>query len=156
MPRVEREIVINRPLEEVFDFVADGRTEPQYNAHMVRAEQTPDGPVTRGTRYRTEMRTMGRSMEMAYEVTDHERPRRRGTRLTRPLPVMDLEATEAYDPVPGGTRVRWSWEVRPRGVFRLVPALLTRTLGRDLDAVFGNLKRVLEARAAPLPSASAE
>ena len=40
MPRVEREMVINRPVEEVFDFMADGRNEPHYNPHMLRAEQT--------------------------------------------------------------------------------------------------------------------
>ena len=49
MPRVEREMVINRPVEEVFDFMADGRNEPHYNPHMLRAEQTSAGPIGRGS-----------------------------------------------------------------------------------------------------------
>lgn len=32
MAHVEGEIIINRPVEEVFDFVADERNEPHYNA----------------------------------------------------------------------------------------------------------------------------
>ena len=31
MVRIEGEIVIKRPVEEVFDFVADERNEPRYN-----------------------------------------------------------------------------------------------------------------------------
>src|SRR5205823_13108437 len=59
---IEREIVINRPVEEVFDFLADGRNEPQYNPHMLRAEQTSTGPVGPGTLFRTEV-TTGRTIK---------------------------------------------------------------------------------------------
>ena len=39
MFQVEGEIIIKRPPEEVFDFVADERNEPRYNPHMRRAER---------------------------------------------------------------------------------------------------------------------
>ena len=39
MVLIEGEIVITRPVEEVFDFVADERNEPRYNPHMRRAVQ---------------------------------------------------------------------------------------------------------------------
>jgi hypothetical protein len=42
---IEGEIVIKRPVEEVFDFAADERNEPHYNTHMRRAEQITDGPI---------------------------------------------------------------------------------------------------------------
>lgn len=34
MVRIEGEIVINRPVEEVFDLVADETNEPRYNPRM--------------------------------------------------------------------------------------------------------------------------
>jgi len=43
MAKIEGEIVIGRPVEEVFDFVADQSNEPQYNPQMVRAERSPRG-----------------------------------------------------------------------------------------------------------------
>lgn len=58
MPRIECEIVINRPVDEVFDFVADGHNEPQYNPHILRVEQTSAGPIGRGTRFRGEGKMM--------------------------------------------------------------------------------------------------
>src|SRR5919197_2232197 len=146
MLRIEREIVINRPVEEVFDFMADGRNEARYNPHMRHAERASAGPIGRGTRFRTEVATRGRPMEMAYEITAYERPKRLASRLSKPLPVMDVQSTETFEPAPGGTRMRWVWEVEPRGAFRLMPALLARMLGGRLDTVLANLKHLLDAQ----------
>ena len=49
MARIEGEIVIDRPVEVVFDYVADQSNEPQYNPRMVRAEKITPGPVGKGT-----------------------------------------------------------------------------------------------------------
>jgi len=70
MVRIEGEIVIKRPLEEVFDFVADERNEPRYNPRMRRAEQISDGPIGVGTRFRAEIASMGRLVEMVIEFTE--------------------------------------------------------------------------------------
>jgi uncharacterized protein YndB with AHSA1/START domain len=76
MVRIEGEIVINRPVEDVFDFVADERNEPRYNPQMRRAEQISDGPIGIGTRFRAELVNMGRTVEMVIEFTGFDRPRR--------------------------------------------------------------------------------
>ena len=47
MAHVEGEIIINRPVEEVFDFVADERNEPLYNPEMVRSEKSTGRPFCR-------------------------------------------------------------------------------------------------------------
>lgn len=44
MARVQGEIVIERPVEVVFDCVADQRNEPTYNPRMLRSEKLTDGP----------------------------------------------------------------------------------------------------------------
>jgi hypothetical protein len=43
MVHIEGEIVIDRPVEEVFDFVADERNELRFNPQMRRAEKISDG-----------------------------------------------------------------------------------------------------------------
>jgi hypothetical protein len=47
MARIEGEILIDRPVDVVFDYVADQSNEPQYNPQMVRAEKITAGPVGR-------------------------------------------------------------------------------------------------------------
>lgn len=84
MVRIEGQIVIDRPVEEVFDFVADERNEPRYNPRMRRAEQISTGAIGVGTHFRAETASMGRTVEMVIEVTGYERPRQLASRRTCP------------------------------------------------------------------------
>lgn len=48
MARIEGEIVIGRPVGEVFDFVADSRNEPSFNPAMTSVELLTPLPIGRG------------------------------------------------------------------------------------------------------------
>jgi uncharacterized protein YndB with AHSA1/START domain len=146
MAHIDGEIVINRPVEEVFDFVADERNEPRYNPRLLRVEKLSPGPVGLGSRFRAEMRTRPRPMEMTTEFTGYERPRRLAstTRMSR----MDIRGTLSFDPVPGGTRMRWSWELEPHGLLKLMTPLATPIGARGERAIWTSLKRFLEAQEA--------
>jgi hypothetical protein len=61
---IEVEITIHRPVEVVFDFVADACNEPLYNSEMLHAEKITEGPVELGARFRTEVKSMGRPVEI--------------------------------------------------------------------------------------------
>ena len=148
MQRVQLETIIDRPAEEVFDFVTDARNEPRYNPRILSAEKTTPGPVGRGTHFVLVSKAMGQRTAVEYEITTYERPRRITSRTIRGLPLMDVESTETFEPVRGGTRMRWSWEVKGRGAAgRLMTLVLARMLGRRLDTAFANIKRILEGEA---------
>jgi uncharacterized protein YndB with AHSA1/START domain len=147
MARIEGEIMINRPVEEVFDFVADERNEPRYNPDMVRAEMLTPEPVGLGSRFRAEMRTRPRPVVMTVEFTGYDRPRRLSS--TTRLATMDIQGALTFDPVPGGTRMRWSWDVAPRGLLKLMSPLVVRVGARQERAIWTGLKQLLEAREAP-------
>jgi hypothetical protein len=142
MARVEGEIIIRRPAEEVFDFVADERNEPRFNSRMLDASQISDWPIGLGTRFRAELSTMGRTMPMTVEFTGYERPWRLAS-LTRSS-MMETEGALTFESVPDGTRMRWSWEVRPRGVLRLMAPVVGAIGRRQERSIWGNLKRLLE------------
>jgi hypothetical protein len=84
MVRIEGGIVIGRPVEDVFDFVADERNEPLYNPRMIRAEKVTPGPVDKGTRWAATIESRGRPLGMVIELTDHTRPTRLGNTTTMP------------------------------------------------------------------------
>ena len=69
MGHVEGEIIIHRPVEEVFDFVGDERNEPRYKRRMLRAEKISDRAVEPGTRFIAELETSGCAMPMTVEIT---------------------------------------------------------------------------------------
>jgi hypothetical protein len=154
MALVEGEIIINRPVEEVFDFVADERNEPSYNPQMLRAEQISAGPIGFGTRFRAESRSMGRTVGMTIELTAFERPRRLASATH--LSTMEIRGTLTFDSVPEGTRMRWSWELEPRGMLKLMKPFVVRMGRRQEETTWAGLKRFLETREKVLPPGPAE
>ena len=74
MARIDGAVVIKRPVDEVFDFVADERNEPRYNPGIRRAEKLSPGPIGCGTRFRAEAVTLGRRVGMTIRYTAYERP----------------------------------------------------------------------------------
>ena len=84
---------------------------------------------------------------MTTENTGYNRPRRLAS--TTRLSTMDIEGTLTFDPVPTGTRMRWSWEVWPRGLLKLTAPVVARNGARQERALWIGLNRVLEGQEAP-------
>ena len=144
MAFIEGEIIIARPAEAVFDFVADQRNEPRYNPRMVRADKLTGGPVGKGTVFRSVVQAIGLLTEMRSQLTGYRRPAWLASRTT--MVQADIAGTLTFDPVPGGTRMRWAWVVRPKGASRLLTPVISRIGRRQERAIWTGMKRYLEAQ----------
>jgi uncharacterized protein YndB with AHSA1/START domain len=142
MAKIKGEITIGRPVEAVFDYVADQTNEPEYNPNMVRAEKDTAGPIGKGTRFRSAVRSAGRIAEMVIETTEYDRPRLLASTTT--MEQMDIAYTLTFDPVDEGTRMRWCGEVRPKGGLRLLGPLVDWMGTRQERRIWSSLKRHLE------------
>lgn len=140
MTEVGGELVIDRGVEDVFDTVADERN--PYDPRHRSAELLTDGPIGVGSRFRSEIMTMGRPVEMIVEITDYDRPHRLGS-VTH-SPGMDIHSRLRFEPADGGTRMRWSSELRPRGAMRLLTPILGVVARRQSATIWQGLKETLE------------
>ena len=142
MARIDGDLVINRPVDEVFDFVAEERNEPRYNPRIRRAEKLSPGPIGPKTRFHAEAVTLGRTVGM--------------TRLASSIHMAaaDIVGTLRFDPVPTGTRMGWSWEMRLRGLYKLLTPIIAGSGRRQERANWAGLKRFLEGQASRRPSAT--
>jgi len=143
MARIAGAIVIDRPVEVVFDYVADQSNEPQYNPQMVRAEKMTAGPVDVGTKFRSAVASMGRTAEMVIECTGYDRPCRLDSTTT--MQQADISYTLTFEPAGAGTRMRWSGQVRPKGAYRLLGPMITWMGRRQERRIWTSLKHCLEA-----------
>jgi hypothetical protein len=66
---------------------------------------------------------------------------------------METRGGLAFDPIPGGTRMRWSWEVQPRGILKLTGPLAAEMGRRQERRIWTGLKLLLEAPATSPTSA---
>jgi len=144
MAHVEGEIVINRSVEDVFDFVADQRNELQYNPEMVRSEMISDGPIGVGTQFRAESKSRGGILEMTIEFTTFDRPRKIAE-VAR-LQSMDIRGMLTFDSVSEGTRMRWVWDLEPHGALKLMTPLVALMGRRQERAIWTGLKQLMEAQ----------
>jgi hypothetical protein len=147
MARIKGEILIGRPVDVVFDYVADQSNEPQYNPQMVRAQKITPGPVGKGTRFRSAVASMGRTAELLIECTGHDRPRMLASTTT--MRQADIRYTLTFEPAAEGTRMRWSGQVQPKRAFRLLGPVITWLGTRQERRIWTSLKKHLETTPQP-------
>ena len=144
MAKIEGEILIDRPVEEVFDFVADPRNEPSFNPAMTAVELLTPLPIGRGTRFRAHMGRAG--MQMLVELTEFDRPHRLGSRTTSAMMETSGALTFAADG--DGTIMSWAWQVCPKGWMRMLGPLFGPLGNRIERRIWTSMKRCLEDTAA--------
>ena len=142
MRKITGQIEIARPIEEVFDFVADEANEPGYNKDMVRCEKVTPGSIGVGTRYEAEMKSTGPAA-MTVEVTGYERPYRLES-SAHIEGTMDIRGAMTFEATARGALMSWDWEVEPHGCMKLLGPFITRMGSRNEQRIWTGLKSLLE------------
>ena len=143
--RLEESVEINRPLEEVFDYVADVGNYPDWMAHVLEVRTDTAGPPQQGDSFVVAIKSVGRRFETPYERTLQEADRRYTDRAVGG-PIPDQRWHSAFQEVPGGTRFTRAVEVGSGGLLKLLEPLQKRAAGRQLKKDLQTLKRVVESR----------
>ena len=145
MMKFEVSIVINRPIEEVFAFLSDLEDNSKWRPGQIEARKTSEGPIGVGTTYRMVNNVLGRRIEGEAEVTEYEPNRKYAVKSKSGY--FPFEARRIFEPVEGGTRVRFAMEAEPGGVFKLAEPLVASMAKRRVEADAAILKDLMEARA---------
>ena len=141
---VEHEIVIERPLDEVFAYAAEPANAPEWQAGVISTTKPAGEPMRAGIRW-SEVRTfLGRRIEGTLEATEYE-PGRIFTLRTVSGPIA-LEVRHLFEPFDGGTRIRVLAGGNAGRLGRLGGRFVRRAAERQLRDDFARLKRVLEER----------
>lgn len=142
MPTIERTIVVDQPLELVWDFLTDFTTTEQWDPPTVTTERVSgDGGV--GTVYRNVSSMLGRKVEVEYTVADLE-PRSL-FRLRGTAGSMDLLDTMRFAQTPAGVEISYTAEFTPHGAARLAEPLMPLALKKIGDDAAQSMQETLEA-----------
>ena len=144
MSQFEGSALIDRPIEEVWGFIADPQSAPVWGRGVSEVLVTSTGPVGLGTTLR--LRMAGSSMEA--RIIEYE-PEKKFTLEFTAGPVKRSKVTYSLESVEGKTRLTRDLELRLSGIWRLMQPVLARREIRDREAGVANVKRILEARPAP-------
>jgi uncharacterized protein YndB with AHSA1/START domain len=144
MAPITTTIEIARPAEEVFAYVIDPRTMPEWQQGCVRGQL--DTPTTRvGSRCTTVRKIGGREREVTTEITEYDPPRRWADR-GNDGPIRGAVAV-TVEPLADGSRSRLTIELEltGHGIGKLlVPLIVRRQAASEMPANLERLKQRLE------------
>jgi uncharacterized protein YndB with AHSA1/START domain len=73
--RIEESVQINRPVEEVYEFVANPENLPKWTGTVIETRKDTPGPLLEGSTFTSVAKFLGRRVESPFEVTAPEFPR---------------------------------------------------------------------------------
>ena len=142
--RFEATVVVDRPIEEVFAFLADGENDPKFTPRVLEIAKTTDGPPGVGTVYASTVKDAGVKTEREFKITDFEPPTRiRWTEVSKNL-VTAPEGGHDLAPEGGGTRVTIHNVLEGHGPGRLIAPLALRSARKGADDFGRSIKAAVE------------
>ena len=138
-------IEIERPVSEVFRFVANLSNEPTWHTDVVRARLEPAGPPGPGKTLHATFRTMGRTSQAVADVTAFAPDRRLIYRFRGRTMGLQPTLTYAFEPLGDRTRFTRRLDAIPFGLMRVVGPVIRPMLSRANAKFVRNLKQRLEA-----------
>jgi hypothetical protein len=147
--KVEREIVIDRPKEEVFDFIKFLKNKEYYSPHAVtdpamkKEYRGADGTPGFISIWKSERKEIGRSEHEITKITEGERIDIE-IRFTEPF----IAANPAYMTTEmlacGRTKVRSGYNGWLNYPMNLACIFIKQKIGKDMETSLDNLKTILE------------
>jgi uncharacterized protein YndB with AHSA1/START domain len=137
----ENTVMIRRPIEEVFGFLADFENIPKWNDAIVETHKLSQGPVGVGTSYR-QIRSVPSRGEERFEVTAYDPPRQ--LEIQGQLGPFPSRLAYDLDAIPEGTRVTNTVELELRGPGRLLGRVAVPRVRAAVAANLRKLKELLE------------
>jgi hypothetical protein len=146
MDAIELSIVIKRPIEEAFAFLANLENDVKWHSAFVEVRKTSGGCLGVGARFLVFEGVLGRRTPgTEYEVTEYE-PNRIAAWKTVSRPLR-LKFWRTFERVESGTRFAVRYEGEPRGFLKLAWPLITRMVKRQQEGDMPKLKELMEVRA---------
>ena len=92
--------VIDRPIDEVFAFLADGTNDPKFSPRVLEIAKTTEGPPEVGTVFANTVKDAGMKTQREFRLTNFEPPKK--IRWTEQSKNMITVPEGGYDLAPEG------------------------------------------------------
>ena len=138
--------VIERPIDEVFAFLADGTNDPKFSPRVQAIRKSTDGPIAVGTVFESKVKDASMSTSRKFELTAFDAPtkirwaERSKNMITVPDGGYDLEKVTDTQ-----TKVTIHNAFEGHGFGKLIVGFATRAAVKDAPAFAERIKSAVEA-----------
>ncbi len=137
--------VVDRPIEQVFAFLADGTNDPKFSPRVLEIAKTTDGPPGVGTVYSSTVKDGGIKTKREFELTEFVPPTR--IRWAERSKNIVTASEGGYDLAPegAGTRVTLHNTLEGHGFGKLIAPMALRQARKGADEFGAAIKAAVEA-----------
>jgi len=148
MTHIQHTVTIARPVQEVWDFIANAGNDPRWMTNVIEVRRGADEPPEVGVEIEQVVKFYGVRFPTTLTITEHEPPTRSAITARGPAGVSGTGSYVLED-VGGATRFTMSTDADAHGFFKLAEPVFARMARRDLATSAGHLKDLLEASGKP-------
>jgi len=138
--------LIDRPIADVFAFLAEGTNDPKFSPRVIEIHKEPDGPSGLGTIFVSRVKDAGMTTDRRFELTVFEAPatlrwsERSKNLVTVPEGGYDLEAVGDSQ-----TKLTVFNSLVGHGFGKLIVGFARKAAVKDADAFAQRIKAAVEA-----------
>jgi carbon monoxide dehydrogenase subunit G len=138
--------VVDRPIDDVFAFLADGTNDPKFSPRVQEISKTTDGPVAVGTVFESKVKDAGMTTSRRFELTEFDAPtkirwtERSKNQITVPVGGYDLEQVSDTQ-----TKVTIHNTLEGHGFGKVIVGLALKAAVKDVPAFAQRIKSAAEA-----------
>jgi len=138
-------VVVDRPIEQVFAFLADGENDPKFSPRVQEIHKTTDGPPRVGTVFASVVKDAGMKTQREFELTVFDAPTRIRWRERSKNLVTVPEGGYDLTPVDEGTELTFFNQMEGHGLGVLIAPLALGSARKGADAFVRAIKAAVEA-----------
>jgi uncharacterized protein YndB with AHSA1/START domain len=138
--KIEANVVIDRPIEDVWKFISDWSNAPKWLPGALEVKQTSAGPLGVGTTIQSKWST--RPSQTASRVTEYEPGRKITLEATSPPVIRGTRWSLGLENIEGKTKLNSVWEMKINGFYRLVGPSLVGRIRKSNEVMVSNVKRI--------------
>jgi len=134
--------LIDRPVKDVFAFVANPNNMSKWNSIVLSLKQITPGAVGAGTKFKSVGEMMGRRIEGEMQVIAYEPDTKCGFQVN--AGPMQVNMLLTFKTVGTGTKISLNAQGNPAGFFKLAEGVMTGRVKSMMEENLARLKSVLE------------
>jgi polyketide cyclase/dehydrase/lipid transport protein len=142
----EATVEIDRPVAEVFAFLAEGTNDPKFSPRVQEIAKSPVGPTAVGTTFTSTVKDAGMKSSREFKITElDENAKIRWAEQSKNI-VMAREGGYDFEAVGAGkTRVRIFNHLEGHGIGKLIVGFALSAARKDAPAFGQRIKAAVEA-----------
>jgi len=146
----EATFLVDRSVDEVFEYLADGRNDPQFSPRVLKIERVPDTPTNVGTVFRSTVKDAGMKTARQFRITALDAPLKIRWAEVSKNSVMAREGGYDLEPLSDSrTQVRIFNVLEGHGIGKLLVGLALAAARKVADGFGARIKAAAEAAIPP-------